>query len=347
VGKPANMESKINEVFSDFISDIKSNNKNTQDRFINYLDTKNINNKILRQVERNYTNFVSNKKGSYQNAVTKIIQELSISQQNYIQYLSRANTILHIETSDNGTDGLQTKNGEVKIINISGTTAVNSSSNGASNTFQELQNDIKTIQTSLFNFYKDIISSETISYKNSTYNSNFIFGDSANSTNYIKIKKQVFYPFSTEKEFDYLSFRRSYMILSDEILDDKKYQTFKTAIIGNIINNSSLNTSGNIDLSKEFDTYWLLVAKPLFQKETEITNLFLDKVEKNTLKNFVKFTPFGTKDRLFSYSVSQTPSNEQKVLIKSLGAIDNSNKNVKTWNTYDYVDTYISKVKLN
>ena len=137
------------------------------------------------------------------------------------------------------------------------------------------------------------------------------------------------------------------MILSDEILDDKKYQTFKTAIIGNIINNSSLNTSGNIDLSKEFDTYWLLVEKPLFQKETEITNLFLDKVEKNTLKNFVKFTPFGTKDRLFSYSVSQTPSNEQKVLIKSLGAIDNSNKNVKTWNTYDYVDTYISKVKLN
>jgi hypothetical protein len=129
-------------------------------------------------------------------------------------------------------------------------------------------------------------------------------------------------------------------------LKNENYQTFKNALIGNIINNDKLLGNGNTNISQEFDAYWLTQAKPLFDQENALTQAFVNEMETNKLKNFIKYTPFPSKTRLFDYELNTNPSDNEKKLIKALGASTNQSTDKATWN--DAQGTiFISKVKLN
>jgi hypothetical protein len=143
------------------------------------------------------------------------------------------------------------------------------------------------------------------------------------------------------------------MIMSDDILDEKKYQTFKTAIIGNIIGNAAIIGNGFDDLETAFDTYWQKTAKPLFTQENDITKSFINNLEKDKLKDFLIFTPFDTKDREFTYTTENSAvaaiQTSQQNMISGLAATSNQNTNNNTWNDTNGNSTgaYISKAKLN
>jgi hypothetical protein len=133
------------------------------------------------------------------------------------------------------------------------------------------------------------------------------------------------------------------------VVDSKKYESFKNALIGNILSNSTLIGKGdNGNLSVEFDKYWLTIAKPVFEEENAITKFFIDEMEKNKLKDFLKYTPFNLKKkRTFTYT-TEGPNNEaQQKLIKGLGWVENQNTNNKTWNDESPANVFISKAKLN
>jgi len=336
IGKPQNLQANIDNVFANFIDNIESNNKDTQDRFINYIDGKNFNNKIIRQLKANYKAFVTEKKGSYLNPITKSIQELSIAQQTYIQYLSRVNTLVFNPTAGLGTDGLQAADGSVTIIDLSGTTSYN-----------ELKDDIKKIQASIQAFYLAVTTATTFNYGSNKYDGKLIWGEYSQNTDAKTLLPQVFVPFITQELMSIASFKRAYMILSNDILDDKKYQVFKTALIGNIINNASLNTSGESNLEFEFDKWWKGTAAPEFKQENDATNTFLNDIEKGKLKDFLKYTPTLVKsERVFDFVKSQSPSNEQKKLITSLNAQTDNLQTQTKWNNKEG-SVYISKAKLN
>ena len=163
------------------------------------------------------------------------------------------------------------------------------------------------------------------------------------------MKSEVFFPFSKNVQFsNYKSFKRMYMLVSQD-LKSGNYERFKNAMIGNIINNTALLGRGNLNISQDFDEYWLRQAKPIFDEEDALTNAFLDEMEKNKLKNFINFTPFPSKARVMDFVQNLSPSDLQKDLIKFLGASSNSSSNTKTWN--DQVNgspsAFQSKVKLN
>ena len=97
-----------------------------------------------------------------------------------------------------------------------------------------------------------------------------------------------------------------------------------------------------------FDSYWEVKAKPAFEEEDKLTTTFLDTIEKDKLKNFLNFTPYPTgKIRDFDYERNDSPNDGQKKLIRSLGAVNNSNREKAVWNSLDGTGVYISKVKLN
>jgi hypothetical protein len=137
------------------------------------------------------------------------------------------------------------------------------------------------------------------------------------------------------------------MFVSDDIMDEKKYQTFKDALLGNVINNPNLLGKQNREnISEVFDFYWKQCANPIFIEENNITKEFIEHMEKNVLKNFVNYTPFDKKERIFTYT-TETVGNEvnkttQETLIKGLGLNNNYKKNLNTWN-----DELVSKVKLS
>jgi hypothetical protein len=351
-GKPNNIEKQIDKIFNTLSSDIDDNTEG----FIQYISdpSKNFSTKTIRQLKTNYVNVVKNKKGEFQNAITTISQSMVNVQQNYINTIGRINTITYPSVINTGTDGYQQKNGNIISYVTIPTTSVDSNSSPATNTLQELTNDIKKVKTNIDEFNLIVWTANTFDYSvnKEKYSGTLVF-----QTPYTKLTtEQVFIPFSRNQTYVKLSqgatfenfiFRRVYMIISNDIVDDKKYQTFRTAMIGNIINNPSIIGNKNTELEKQFDYYWNEIAKPLFVEENNITKEFIDDMEKNKLKNFLKYTPFPTKKRLFTYTTENANTAAQKDLIKGLGATKNKNTNNKTWNDETSSNVYISKAKLN
>ncbi len=357
LGKPEGMESKINKIFKDYEDDIESNNESKMDPFIKWMknDSKNFNNKVIRQLRQNMKNFVKSKKGSYLNAATKIVQDLSIQQQNLLGYFSRANTLTYGQTlNTDGTDGLQQPNGNVKVYIISGTTDVLRSEDSYTETFEELRGDIGKIAEDVKEFYTFISTDYNFTIGSSNYQDKLVYGTKEQNTLYKDgLKDKVFFPFCKLTEFENDAFKRQYIIFNDIISDSTKYQTFKDFIIGNIKNNKSILDSGNTDLDTQFDAYWLTETKPKFEEENTLTEDFIKKQSDTDLKDFLNYTPFPTKERVLLYELTDGSANTsayegQQNLIKSLGATTNANTDDSTWNTLSSTpDVYISKVKLN
>jgi hypothetical protein len=211
----------------------------------------------------------------------------------------------------------------------------------------EFIDDVKKIKSGITEFNTVIWSANTFTYNNKSYTGKLVF-----EPNYKFPTEQVFTPFSTNSLFDsntngYI-FRRVYMIISNDVTDSKKYESFKNALIGNILGNTALTSKSSGDISTAFDAYWDKTAKPVFVEENDITKAFIDDMEKNRLKDFLKYTPFNLKKkRTFTYTTVDANTDSQQKLIKGLGWIENQNTNNKTWNDENPANVFISKAKLN
>jgi hypothetical protein len=337
-GKPYNVEKRIDEIFLDLIADVKGNDEG----FIQYLNEKtyNFSNKVIRQVKDNYVKFLQEKKGVYQNPVTMITQGIVNVQQVYIPKLSRINTITYQVPAfaDTGTDGFAKKNGQITTYITSGTIDVDTTS-GVSSTLLELRNDIIKIGESIYAFNTAITTNTTFE----GYSGPLVFP----STTKIKTK-DVFIPFQTEV-FEDKSLRRVYMLMSNDVIDLKKQETFRNALIGNVIINMDLigNKDKAKELEKAFNDYWVIKKRPQFVKENDITRGIIDKKEKEELVSFLKFTPYTKgKKRVFTYTTENANSDNQITLIKGLGQFGNLNTEAKTWNDQISPATWVSKTKL-
>jgi len=353
-GKPTGLQSRVDEIFTTLVDNISKGDEG----FIKFISnsSKNFSARLIKTVKDNYVNFLNGKKSSYQTPVYKTIQDLVNIEQGYIQTLARVNTITYPAEVNTGTDGLQAKSGPVKVYVTQGTKDISTSSNGASDTLVELINDVTKLQQDLISFNTVISTPTTFIYSGDKqeYSAPFVFAvQNDGTTNELKTV-DVFNPFSKTDMFNDRSFRRVYMLLSNDVTDSKKYETFKKALIGNIIGNSSIIGKGQDDIELQFDAYWDKIAKPAFNTERNITTEFLNNLEKDKLKKYLIYTPFDAKKRVFTYN-SQPVSNlanktSQENLIKGLGASGNQNTNKLTWNDPNGTagfGSFISKAKLN
>jgi hypothetical protein len=356
-GKPNNVEKRFDEIFVELDKNIVDGTEG----FIQYISepSKNLSTKLIRAIKQNYSNFVSRKRSVFQNGISSITQSLVNEEQNYLQTLGRLNTILFDPTNtNNGTDGLQAKNGPVTVYVTSGTTEVHPTSTSP-NTYLELKQDAIKIQQDIESFNLIIQSKRKFIYPvtSTSYEGTLVFKTENGKSNEVSVQK-VFLPFSTNPLFkdnvsDY-PFRRVYMTISDDVLDDKKYETFKQQMIGNVLGNQALLGDGSVDIEAIFDTYWIRTARPVFLEENNITKSFIESLEKNDLKDYLIYTPFDVnKQRNFTFTNVNTANDadkkSQENMIKGLANTTNQNTNVLTWNDTNgnTALAYISKVKLN
>ena len=340
-GKPNNLEKRVDEIFGQLIKDIK----NEDEGFIDFISKQNFTNRLVNQLQENYSNFVNNKRGSFQSAITNITNGMVNVQQNYIGYIGRINTITYNLPSNlnTGTDGYQTADGKINSYIISGTTEIDPGSTNVTNTLDELKEDVKKINSDITEFNTIVCSANTFTSNSKSYTGRLVFGPE-----YKFNTKEIFDPFNTD-DFKDLTFRRVYMIVSNDVVDSKKYESFKNALIANILSNTALLTKGgNKKIGDVFDEYWLTIAKPAFDDENNITKAFIDGMEKSKLKDFLKYTPFNLKKkRTFTYTTDGANTDAQQTLIKGLGWTENQNTNNKTWNDESPSNVFISKAKLN
>jgi hypothetical protein len=204
-----------------------------------------------------------------------------------------------------------------------------------------MQQDITTVATSLKDF-KTLIQKEiTFPSSGGDLTGSLVTNGTGNQA------ISIYEPFTTAEDPSGGDFwdafgqtnKIAYLIMSNVISNDKTYQDFKNAIINDIVKNKELSGDGNTELSSVFDKYWLNVAKPIFQKETTAAKTFIEKFEKDTAKNFVKYTPYKKdKPRKFTFKQQLNPPTPEKDAIKQLGMKVNLNNSKETWN---------NKIKLN
>lgn len=349
-GKPNNIEKRFDEIFTELDKNIKDGTEG----FIEYISepSKNLSVPLIRTLKENYYNFVSRKRGSFQSGISNITQSLVNQEQSYIQTLARLNIITFAGTTNNGTDGLQAKNGPVTVYVTSGTTDVHPTSTSSSDTYDELQVDTAKILGDIGVFNSIIQNNRTFSYGGKSYEGTLVFEVIKGKADEVKVQ-DVFLPFSTNSLFDNNSFRRVYMIISDDVTDEKKYETFKQQLIGNILGNQALLSNGSVDIESIFDTYWIRTARPVFTEENNITKSFIENLEKNDLKDYLIYTPFdNAKQRNFTFTSENDADNAKKKsqenMIKGLADTTNQNTNILTWNDDSgATGAYISKAKLN
>jgi hypothetical protein len=338
-GKPQNIEKRINDYFGDYISKIQSGDNS----FIDYLESPefNFSNKIIRAVKNNYKDYITNKKSTFYNPITVSVQEVVNQEQNLIQLLTRLN-VLYLTSNANVVDGYALANGNIKEYQCTATNEVDPSSPpDAVNTYVEMEQDIKTVANNLKEF-KTLIQTKIPFESSGGKLEGSLVTDGTGNQNI-----SIYDPFTTAEDpsggdfweaFDGTN-KIAYLIMSNVISNDKTYQDFKNAIINDIVKNRELSGDGNTELSSVFDKYWLNVAKPIFQKETTAAKTFIDKFEKDTAKNFVKYTPYKKdKTRKFTFKQQLNPTTAHKDAIKQLGMKVNLNNSKETWN---------NKIKLN
>jgi hypothetical protein len=338
-GKPQNIEKRINEYFSDYTGKIQSGDNS----FIDYLESPefNFSNKIIRAVKNNYKAYITNKQSTFYNPITVSVQEVVNQEQNFIQLLTRLN-VMYLTSNPDVVDGYALANGNIKVYQCTATADVDPSSTPTPpNTFIEMQQDITTVANNLKE-YKTLIQQE-ITFPSTAGNLTGSLVTNGTGNQAISI----YQPFTTAEDPSGGDFweafgqtnKIAYLIMSNVISNDKTYQDFKNAIINDIVKNRELSGDGNTELSSVFDKYWLNVAKPIFQKETTAAKTFIEKFEKDTAKNFVKYTPYKKdKPRKFTFKQQLNPSTGEKDAIKQLGMKVNLDNSKTTWN---------NKIKLN
>jgi hypothetical protein len=345
-GKPYNLEKRTDEIFGQLFKDIKNGNEG----FIEFISQSRLDftNRLINQVQENYSNYVKNKRSSFQSAVTNITNGMVSVQQSYIGYIGRINTITYNVPAyaNTGTDGYQIKDGKVNSYIISGTTEIDPSSKDVTNTLEELKKDVLKIKTDIDAFNAVIWKPTDVTFSDGKKYTGVLVFEKPNTVK----TEEVFIPFSAglfDSKNGY-TFRRVYMIVSDDVTDNKKYETFKNALIGNIISNDALMSKNRFNIGDAFDEYWLKTAKPEFELENNITKFFIEDIEKNKLTTFLKYTPFNLKKkRTFTYTTENANTDAQQQLIKGLGWVENQNTNNKTWNDEKPANVFISKAKLN
>ena len=341
-GKSYNLEKRTDDLFAQLVKDIKDGDEG----FITFISdsSKLFSNKLIRQVKENYSNFVGGKRSSFQSAITNITNSMVAVQQSYIGYIGRINTITYSVNPNTGTDGYQQSNGKVFSYILYPTTEVDTSSSPATDTLVELENDVKKINSGITEFNTIVETEQEFTYSGKKYKGTLVLPLPYK----LPSGEKVFVPFSENTLFENDIFRNVYMIVSDDVTDSKKYETFKNALIGNILGNTGLIGNGADNISEVFDAYWDKIAKPAFVEENNITKEFINYMEKEKLKDFLKYTPFTLKKkRTFTYDTENANTEAQQQLIKGLGWVENQNTNNKTWNDEKPANVFISKAKLS
>jgi len=135
-GKPSNVEDKLEKLFSKVNGDISQRN----DPFMQVvtINDQSITNGDKREIENKLKEYVSGLKPDFITNVSNSVKDLVLLQQDYIQYIRKANLVL------SKTDGVMNSNNEPEVYDISG------------DTFTQLQDYLKKITDKHIEFYSEM-----------------------------------------------------------------------------------------------------------------------------------------------------------------------------------------------
>jgi hypothetical protein len=304
-GKPEGVETKVDSLFSTFISDINADNPTNQNYIISRLVGYKFTDATIQRVKTNMNQYITTLKGDYSSGLFTKIQEIVILEQSMVQIIRKINLVT------TKTDGKILDTGIPRVYTISGTTEVNTASLGSPlDTYQELCDDYRLVGIRLddFNVLMDaekIITTVTVPYEG----------------------PGEFEPISKDFATASVQDKRQFMVMAQIFNDKNKLTQFKNAIISGELksDNKLVRKFNNI-----CDDFADLTKKELIAEEKFIKTI-------KGKESYLKFVnqpayPKG-KLRKFTYTTVPDPATEtqQKTDIANLYKTVNVNNDKLTF----------------
>jgi hypothetical protein len=300
-GKPQNIEQKITELFDGVISDINGGTN----PILTTLSQTTYSSNVIRDVKKNMVDYVTNLKSDTSSGLFKLIQNIVDFEQNYVQIIRKLN---YVNTK---SDGKILTDGSAYVFNLSATTDVNSSSNGAADTYVELVNDSKLVSSGSTQFLLDL---QTAGIDTTTYGGNGIFDA-------IKL--------TTPED------KRFYMVMSQIFTDSSKLTSF----INSIITGDLANVTNPSPLKDKFNSATYSIASTYQTEFTEEKKKINDFITGPVYPKYKTYTPYSKgKTRKFTYNTQPAATDTQKKELQNL---------YKPTNVNTDADSFLGKIKFN
>jgi hypothetical protein len=295
-GKPNEIQEKLDDLFNNIINDIGNETNPIVEGLI---DANFTSDSIeVRTLKQNLRSFVDGVKSRFNADLFKTIQEITTQEQNTVQIIRKLNLV------DTKTDGKIDKTNTPIIYNITPTSEVHATSNGATDTYVEFVDDYTTIADGASNFNTDLTSEEII-------------------TDSYKTTGNLYYPttFTLNEEPE----QRFFMVMAQTFLNENNFNGFKNAIL-----TDPLNVEG---IASDAINNILNFLKEDFIRENDanlkIINDYYNGEFTKTYKDYKPFT--AGKTRKFTYSTLPAPIDDQKTRLTNIYKTVNVNNDNATF----------------
>ena len=259
----------------------------------------------MRDVKKNMTDYVNNQKTEISNGLFKLIQNVVDFEQDYVQIIRKLNYI------NTNSDGKILADGSAYVLNLSATTDVNKSSNGVTDTYQELVADATIVANDLVQFLTEL---ENAGIDTTTYAGGGQFDSS---------------------KLGAPEDQRFYMAMSQVFTDSAKLSNF----IDSVIKGDLLNVTNPASLKDKFSSAVNEVAvtyKSEYDQEKKNINSF---ITGSVYPKYKTYTPYSKgKTRKFTYDTEPPVSETQKKDLQNL---------YKPTNVNTETDSFLGKIKFN
>jgi hypothetical protein len=208
-GKPSNVEDKLDKLFNKVNGDISQRNDPFMQIVVN--NDQSITNSDKREIENKLKEYVTGIKPDFITNVSNSVNDLVLLQQDYIQYIRKANLVL------SKTDGIMNSNNEPDVYDISG------------DTFTQLQTYLKKITDKHIEFYgpQNVVKKDDLLYLNEDHykKTSCTFNDASASLGGTDVSnKRDIIVNSDEKN-------RFYQVMSNIFNDENSRNELKTFIL--------------------------------------------------------------------------------------------------------------------
>jgi hypothetical protein len=301
-GKPSNVEDKLEKLFDKVNGDISGRN----DPFMQIVvsNDQSINNSDKREIENKLKEYVTGLKPDFITNVSNSVKDLVLLQQDYIQYIRKANLVL------SKTDGIMNSNNEPQVYDISG------------DTFTQLEDYLKKITDKHieFNDAKGVVKFDECLYLNEDNykKSSSTFIDGNTSTADLITSRNQSGLMANEPA------NRFYQVMANVLNDENSKNELKTFIL------NSQNYS-NIQFVTEVVDKATTGCSDRFKSYTEINKKRYDGIKTNERYLTLIKSPIEDNVKFGLKYAKVSGTSQQKKEIKDLYSNVNVNNKEKTF----------------
>jgi len=300
-GKNNELDNEINDIFNKLTDSIDDDDN----PIIKAIDnTLGLPNSVKRDVKGNYVNYVNTLKSEYSQYLFEKEKQLTELQQNYIQTLRKFDLVV------TGNDGKILTNGQAKILGLSGTTDIHSTSTGPT-TLEEIVTDYTQVGTDMKEYIELL---ETHYLITNTY--------SSSKPSYTQVST---YSITDDESYQYQ--------IMNKILSDG---TTKNNFVNDLIKNNESNSLLKITIEQSIENFLTIFNVVNSDSLNQVEDFKNSESYTNKYKDY-KTIPSG-KTRKFTYISNSTTSTQ---------VFQTNTKNIYSKVNISNDETFNDKIQLN